>query len=172
MDQQFDPAVGQVRNGCVFVSVHTVDARHFHSTETGRGERLALGGEIRAIDRAAHPPPARPRPGFGGCIGPPEVGRLSHGDLGEKQQRKQRPPEAPPHARGLVSSIQNVALANHSTVPTSISAACVSQVILPTNTRKDGTTVSARPAKDISSSAVRMVYTSARAGCWMALRPI
>ena len=76
MEQQVDPAVGQVGNECVFVSVHTVDARHFHSAEAGSGQGLELGSEIRAIDRTAHPPPARPRLALLRCLGPRQVRRL------------------------------------------------------------------------------------------------
>src|SRR5437867_4436380 len=183
MEQQRDPAVGQVRNGCVFVSVHTVDARYFHSADAGSGQSLELGSKIRAVDRAAHPPPAGPRLGFGGRRGPRQVRGLSHGDLGQEEQREDRAQtsktstnlhEPPPSC--FAFSIQNGALANHSTVPTSISAAWVAQAILPANTRKDGTTVSPRPAKEISLSRVRMVgYASwaagTRAGCCKALRP-
>src|SRR5437773_2956364 len=169
MEQQFDPAVGQVRNGCVFASVHTVDARYFHSADAGSGQGLELGSKIRAIDRAAHPPPAGPRLGFGGRRGPCQVRGLSHGDVGQEKQGKKRPREPLHHAWGLVSSIQKGALANHSTVPTSISAAWVAQAILPANTKKDGTTVSPRPAMEITLSRVRMVTPPAPLGPGLAV---
>src|SRR6266480_1907293 len=95
---------------------------------------------------------------------------------GGNADQRQHPNLHEPPPSCFAFSIQNGALANHSTVPTSISAAWVAQAILPANTRKDGTTVSPRPAKEISLSSVRMVgYASCaartRAGCWMALRP-
>src|SRR2546429_6645061 len=109
MEQQLDPAVGKVRNECVFVSVHTVDARYFHSADAGSGQGLELGRKIRAIDRAAHPPPAGPRLGFGGCRGPRQVRGLSHGDLGQEKQRKKRPRPHPlspsPFRRGGTSCV-------------------------------------------------------------------
>src|SRR5438477_4572481 len=102
--------------------------------------------------------------------------RQRRGTGNENADQRQHPNLHEPPPSCFVFSIQNGALANHSTVPTSISAAWVAQAILPANTRKDGTTVSPRPAKEISLSSVRMVgYASCaartRAGCWMALRP-
>src|SRR6266699_2612503 len=109
MSQQLDPAVGQVRNECVFVSVHIVDARYFHSADAGSGQSLELGSKIRAIERAAHPPPARPRLGFGGRRGPRQGRGLSHGDLRQEKQRKKRPRPHPlspsPCRRGGTSGV-------------------------------------------------------------------
>src|SRR5256885_12431289 len=107
--------------------------------------------------------PARREGGLRPCHG---------GDADQRQHPKL--PEAPPPS--FAFSMQNGRLADQRTLPTSISAAWVAQAILPANTRKDGTTVSPRPAKEISLSSVRMVgYASCaartRAGCWMALRP-
>src|SRR5438093_1434487 len=57
------------------------------------GQGLELSSEILAVDRTAHPPPARPRLGLGGCLGPPQVGRLPQRDAGEEQQWEESQPE-------------------------------------------------------------------------------
>src|SRR6266516_240534 len=92
-------------------------------------------------------------------------GETRHALLFPLSRRERAPGGEDPHGAGGVvgcerwPSIQNGALANHSTIPTSISAAWVPQAILPANTRKEGITVRPRPANEISLSRVRTSAT-------------
>ena len=49
-----------------FRAANAVDWRDLDAADSGRRERLQLRAERRSIDRAALPPPPRPRPGLGG----------------------------------------------------------------------------------------------------------
>ena len=60
------PPRRQIRDEAVFRAANAVDWRDLDAADSGRRERLQLRAEGTLLDRAALPPPPRPRPGLGG----------------------------------------------------------------------------------------------------------